>query len=96
MKVTPEDLRNFTSFANEKLENGGARTMFELVHAWESQRVDGNPIEVDRDAVRALAEFFPDVPDADRRNQAVERKGGVTTAEMLGKAMLAAIRAGRA
>jgi hypothetical protein len=96
MAVTKEDLRDFTHFANEKLEDGGAATMSDLVCEWEAHRGSGDPIQVDSETLRELAKFFPDVHDEERLRQALGRHDGVTTAEMLGKAMLAAVRAGRA
>ena len=38
MAITKEDLRDFTHFANQKLENGGVATLSDLVHEWESRR----------------------------------------------------------
>lgn len=96
MAVTKEDLRDFTHFADEKLDNGGAATMSELVYEWESQREQREPIQVDVETIRELAKFFPNMQDEERLRQALGRHGGATTAEMLGKAMLTAARAGRA
>jgi hypothetical protein len=95
MAVTKEDLREFARFADQQLKNGET-TMVELVELWESQRLNGDQIQVDIETVRELAKFFPDEQDEERLKRAIERRGGVTTAEMLGKAMLAAVRAGRA
>jgi len=38
MAVTKEDLRDFTRFADEKLDNGGVNSLVELASEWESQR----------------------------------------------------------
>jgi len=101
MTVTKEDLRDFTLFANHKLENGAAGTLSELASEWESQRLgerssrENSAIPVDSDTIRELAKFFPDVQDERRLREALARRGGVTTAEMLGNAMLAAARSGR-
>jgi hypothetical protein len=96
MAITKEDLRDFTHFAGKKLENGGAATLSDLVYEWELQRVSSDPIQVDLETVHKLASFFPDVRDEELLKRALDRRDGVTTAEMLGKAMLAAVRAGRA
>jgi hypothetical protein len=96
MAVTTEDLREFARFADQQLKNGGSTTMVELANLWESQRLNGDQIQVDIETVRELAKFFPDVQDEEQLKRAIKRRGGVTTAEMLGKAMLAAVRAGRA
>ena len=100
MAVTKEDLRDFARFADEKLSNGGAGTLFEWACEWESQRKDnrstiGSAIPVDSETIRELAKFFPDVQDEQKLKRALARRGGVTTAEMLGKAVLAAARARR-
>jgi hypothetical protein len=96
MAITKEDLRDFAHFANQKLENGGAATLSDLVHEWESRRTSSAPIQADVETIRNLAAFFPEVKDEEQIRRALERRDGVTTAEMLGKAMLAAVRAGRA
>ena len=96
MAVTKEDLRDFTHFATEKLENGGVASMSDLVYEWESHRTSREPIQVDLETIRKLAKFFPELSDDELARRAHDRRDGVTTAEMLGKAMLAAVRAGRA
>jgi hypothetical protein len=96
MAITKDDLNDFTHFATEKLENGGATTLSDLVYEWESHRMGREPIQTDLETVRKLAKFFPDVHEEEILRRRLDRRDGVTTAEMLGKAMLAAVRAGRA
>jgi hypothetical protein len=99
MSVTREDLHDFTRFADEKLQNGASRTLLELAREWESQRPEKEPtdancaIQVDPETLQKLAKAFPDVQDDEQLRRALARRGGVTTAEMLGKAVLAAARA---
>jgi hypothetical protein len=101
MAVTQDDLRNFISFADEKLKNGGADSIIELAGEWEMRRQDNTSagihkvVNVDEQTIQELSKAFPDVRDEQRLQRALARRGGVTTAEMLGKAMLAAARAGR-
>lgn len=95
MAVTKEDLRDFARYADEKLQNGAGTTMTDLVKEWESQRGNENAIQVDVETIRKLATFFPEVQDDAQSKREADRCGGVTTAEMLGRAMLAAARAGR-
>ncbi len=101
MALTKDDLRHFINFADEQLKNGGADSLVELAGEWEAQRRQQSSsgadraIQVDPDTIRELAKAFPDVQDEQKLQRALSRRGGVTTAEMLGKAMLAAARAGR-
>jgi hypothetical protein len=101
MAITEGDLRSFINFADEKLKNGGSVSLVELAGEWEMRHRgqtsgETNPaIQVDQETIRELAKAFPDVDDKQKLQQALARRGGVTTAEMLGKAMLAAARAGR-
>jgi hypothetical protein len=100
MAITKDDLRNFTLFAEEVLANGGADSIIELASEWEAQRaedcstVENRTIQVDEETLRALAKAFPET-DEQQLQRALARRGGVTTAEMLGKAVLAAYRANR-
>jgi hypothetical protein len=127
MAITKEDLRDFTCFASEKLENGGIESLVALANEWQAKRemqetvsdirlshedieagrtsavndafadvrkelarhssFENGVIHVDPEAVRELAKFFPDVLDSERLKRELEGRGGVTTAEMLGKAM---------
>jgi hypothetical protein len=101
MAVTKEDLRDFTRFAEAKLQNGETGTLVELVREWESQRRDKNSgvancaIQVDPETLQGLAKAFPVEQDEELLRRALARRGGVTTAEMLGKAVLAAARTAR-
>ena len=99
MAVTKEDLREFNRFADEKLERGGADSIVELAGEWEAQRHEvqssvtngvSNLIDIDEDTLRALAAAFPDVQDEHKLRQALARRGGITTAQMLAKAAAAA------
>ena len=100
MAVTKDDLRKFTQFAEEVVANGGADSLVQLASEWEAQRdenstsVDNCAIQVDEETIRELAKAFPE-SDEQQLRQALSRRGGVTTAEMLGKAVLAAYRANR-
>jgi hypothetical protein len=101
MSVTNDELRDFAHFADEKLQNGEAGTLLELAWEWESgRRSDSSmsgtsPIAVDPETIQELGKFFPDPADEEQLKQALARRGGVTTAEMLGNAMLAAARTQR-
>jgi hypothetical protein len=99
MAVTKEDLRDFSRFADVKLQNGVTGTLVDLVREWEAQRQEKNSnaancgIQVDPETLQKLAKAFPDVDDEEQLRRALARRGGVSTAEMLGKAVLAAARA---
>jgi hypothetical protein len=93
MAITKEDLRDFTHFANEKLENGGAATLSDLVHEWELHRASSEPIQADVETICKLATFFPEVPDEILKQRANDRRGGVTTEQLLRNAAAAAERA---
>ena len=101
MTITQDDLREFARFADEKLRSGEKGTLLELACEWESRRDIGGagsqtaPVNADLETVRELAKLFPDTPADDQLKRALARRGGVTTAEMLGRAMLAAARARR-
>ena len=101
MAVSKDELRNFINFADEMVKNGGAESIVDLASEWEAQRQEtrssgsNHAIQLDPETVRELAKAFPDVQDKESLERALARRGGVTTAEMLGKAMLAAARAGR-
>ena len=72
MAVTKDDLREFARFADQQLKNGGATTMVELVDLWESQRLNGDQIQVDLQTVRELARFFPYVEEEERLKREIE------------------------
>jgi hypothetical protein len=99
MTKSQDELREFVRFADGKLRNGAAHTLLELACEWESQRRDGHPssepapIDMDLESLRQLARHFPEAPEDGQLEQALARRGGATTAEMLGQAMLAAARA---
>lgn len=101
MAITKKDLQSFNRFADAKLENGRANSLIELAYEWETRRdedgtgIGDRPIQVDEATIQELANAFPDVHDEAQQKRALERRDGVTTAEMLGKAVLAAARAGR-
>ena len=101
MAITKDDLQDFARFADEKLANGGADSLVELASEWEAERgenssnVGNDVIQVDEETIRELAKAFPDLQDEQQLQRALARRDGVTTAEMLGKAMLAAARAAR-
>jgi hypothetical protein len=101
MAITKDDLRDFTRFADERLENGGADSLVALAGEWESQRRERKSvatncaISVDSETLQKLAKAFPDVQDEEQLRRALARSGGVTTAEMVGKAVLAAARTAR-
>jgi hypothetical protein len=97
MPVTKQDLYDFTRFASAKLENGATKTMLELAKEWEAQWESNSTtancaIQIDPETLQKLAKAFPDVQDDEQLRRALGRRGGVTTAEMLGKAVLAAAR----
>ena len=104
MAITKTDLRNFIRFAEDVLQNGGADSLVQLASVWESQRredcsnsansIGACPIQVVEETIRALAIAFPE-PDEQQLQRALGRSGGVTTAEMIGKAVLEAYRANR-
>ncbi len=101
MTMTQDELREFARFADEKLQNGAADTLLELACQCESQRADGrswseaSSINADLESLRKLAKYFPEAPDDGQLERALVRRGGATTAEMLGQSMLAAARARR-
>jgi hypothetical protein len=98
MAVTKDDLRDFTRFADVRLANGEVDSLVALAGEWESQRREQKStatncaISVDSETLQKLAEAFPDVQDEEQLRRALARRGGVTTAEMLGKAVIAAAR----
>jgi hypothetical protein len=101
MPVTKDDLRDFTRFADEKLRNGGADSLIDLASEWEARRrpkktnLANCSIQVDSETLQKLANAFPAVQDEEQLRRALARRGGVTTAEMLGNAVLAAARVAR-
>jgi hypothetical protein len=98
MALTKDDVRDFIRFADERIDNGGADSLTELACQWDAKRGATEvtlPVEIDADTARWLANAFPDVQDEERLQRALDRRGGITTVEMLGKAVLAAARAGR-
>jgi hypothetical protein len=92
MAVTKEDLRNFQRFADEKLDNGGSDSLVELASEWEAQRRGKSESlsEIDAPTLSLLAAAFPEVEDKGKLQQALARRGGVTTAQLLSNAALAA------
>ncbi len=101
MAITKEDLSDFIRFADGKLANGGAGSLVELACEWQlRQPAEGlDPesfvLEADPDTIRKLAEAFPDKHDEHPSPGGLSHGGGVTTAEMIGRAVLAAARAAR-
>lgn len=93
MSVTNQDLRDFTLFATEKLNNGASDSLLDLAREWEARRYVREitvGVQIDPDTAKLLAKFFPDVHDEERLQRALARRGGVTTAEMLRNAAAAA------
>jgi hypothetical protein len=72
-----------------------------LVREWEAQRPEKNSgvancaIQVDSETLQGLAKAFSDKQDEEQLRRALARRGGVTTAEMMGRALLAAARIAR-
>ena len=89
MAITSRELNEFTEFAGERIKSGEADTLVALASEWEARRRNG-AIAVDAESLAALAAAFPDVDDDQQLRQAMSRKGGITTQEMLRKAALAA------
>jgi hypothetical protein len=89
MAITSRELNEFTEFVGERIKSGDAGTLVALASEWEARRRNG-AIAVDAESLAALAAAFPDVDDDQQLRQAMSRKGGVTTQEMLRKAALAA------
>ena len=96
MAVTKEDLRNFQRFADGKLDNGGADSLVELASEWEAQRrgMSESLSEIDAPTLSLLAAAFPEVEDMGKLQQALARRGGITTAQLLSNAALAAEKSG--
>ena len=102
MAVTKKELRDFIRFAEEKLETSGNGTLIDLVCEWETQRGGGGnssvascEIQVDPETLQKLAKAFPDSQNEEQLRRSLARRDGVTTAEMLGRAVLAAARVAR-
>jgi hypothetical protein len=101
MTVNKEDLRDFTRFVEDKLANGGGGSLVELACEWQLQQPteqsdpDNLVIEADPETMRKLAEAFPGKHEAHQLQDAISNRRGVTTAEMIGRAVLAAARAAR-
>lgn len=102
MAITKEELRDFSRFANERLERGEAASLVELAGQWEVERnkmgcPDANSKtlcdSLNDETVRILAAAFPDTLDDAQLQRALERRGGVTTAQLLAKAAAAAEKA---
>ena len=67
MAVTKEDLRDFTRFADEKLERGAADSLVALAGEWESQRremedtvadIRQSHLDIDAGRVSSVADAF--------------------------------------
>ena len=89
MAVTKEDIREFNRFVEKKLANGGAKSLAALVSEWESLRGKSGH-ELDEQTTRAFSTAFPEGQDEFELQQALARRGGITTAELLSKAAIAA------
>ena len=69
MAVTKDDLQAFKCFADEKLANGGADSISDLVRQWEAQRESQETIadileshaDIEAGRVKPLDEAFADV-----------------------------------
>ena len=70
MSVTKEDLSDFHRFADEKLNQGGARSLVELADEWEAQRremeetvaeIRQSHTDIDAGRVAPVADTFADV-----------------------------------
>jgi len=92
MAITKEDLRNFQRFADEKLDNGGSNSLVDLASEWEAQRrrTSERVAKIDAPSLGLLAAAFPEVEDVGKLQQALARRGGVTTVQLLSNAALAA------
>ena len=104
MAITKEELRDFGRFADEKVEHGEAASIVELAGQWEAQRgerskpvADDSCVDLDIDAtsIIALRAAFPDKLDDRKLQQALARRDGITTAELLAKATAAGEKASR-
>jgi hypothetical protein len=93
MAITKDDLRDFNRFVDEKLDNGGVDSLVKLAREWEAMRHESTEIasELDEHTARTVATAFPDDQDDERLRQAIERRGGITTAQLLNRAVNAAI-----
>jgi hypothetical protein len=88
MAITRQDLRDFNCFVDSVLDNGGADSIVELARQWEARRREIEipiNIEIDRETARWLADAFPEMHDRQRLQKALDRRGGLTTAELLSK-----------
>jgi hypothetical protein len=101
MAFTSDDLRDFTHYAEAHLKDGVADSIAQLANRWERERAALN-------AEKPVAVFDPTQPleeqiagggevilGARDLREALGRKGGVTTAELLAKAAAVAKDAGR-
>jgi hypothetical protein len=70
MALTKDDLRDFQRFADQKLDNGGARSLSELVSEWEAQRremdetitdIRESHADIEAGRVASIADAFADV-----------------------------------
>ncbi|HEY4234093.1 MAG TPA: hypothetical protein VGM76_11740 [Lacipirellulaceae bacterium] len=97
MAVTKDDLRNFQRFADEKLDNGESDSLVELASEWEAQRrgKSESVCEIDLPTLDLLAAAFPEMGDVGKLQQALARRGGVTTLQLLSNAALAADKSGK-
>lgn len=97
MAFTKDDLRDFNQFASERLENSGVDSLFTLVGEWQTTRQRGDEpsvravppldVNVDEKTLEFLIAAFPDSNDPDQLQAALARRGGLTTAQMLAKAV---------
>jgi hypothetical protein len=101
MAITKEELSDFIRFADGKLAHGGAESLVELACEWQMRQPgdeldpDSFVLEADPDVMRKLAEAFPDKRNEHPSPGGISHRDGVTTAEMIGRAVLAAARAAR-
>jgi hypothetical protein len=102
MAVAKEELQAFTRFADEKLAQGEVVSIADLAGQWEALCREatvpvgtGEPIcaDISEETLRFLAAEFPDIRDDEKLRQALGRRGGVTTAQMLAKAAAAVEKA---
>src|SRR5262249_43442627 len=103
MPFTSDDLRDFTLFAEDQLRVGVAESISQLASRWESQRAsasgDVELLAAILDSSRPIPEHFGEqrevILGAGDLQKALNRTGGITTAELVAKAEAAAKAAGR-
>jgi hypothetical protein len=94
MPITKEDVKDFSRFAEQMVEESAVQSLIELAAEWEAVRcAPSNNASLKADSITVLGKAFPDVNSPQQLQESLRRTGGITTQQLLDKAMAAAEKA---